>query len=142
MLRDIAFTEQWNSGDYTRLVYSLINTLRSGGTVLGAFRDGPLVGFAAVENNLFGAHGDTLELSYFHVTHELRGGGIGRKLFELSCESARRQGARKLYISAHSSEETQAFYRAMGCVEAAEPDEAFSEREPCDVQMEYGLSES
>ena len=139
-VRDIVFTEQWNDGDYKRLLYALKNTLRSGGAVIGAFKDGVLAGFAAVENTLFGSNGDYLELSYFHVSYELRGCGIGRSLFELSCRSARHRGAGKLYISAHSSVETQAFYRAMGCVEASEPDETFSNREPCDVQMEYALS--
>ena len=139
VIKNAAFTEQWNAGDYKRLLFSLTNTLRKGGTVLGAFRDGALVGFASVENTLFGARGDYLELSYFHVTYELRGRGIGRRLFALACQSARQKGAAKLYISAHSSVETQAFYRALGCVEAAEPDESFSQREPCDVQMEVAL---
>lgn len=138
-IRDIAYTEQWNPGDYKRLVYSLIQTLRSGGTVLGAFKDATLVGFAAVENTLFGKHSNYLELSYFHVTYGLRRGGIGRQLFELSCQRARRCGAVKLYISAHSSVETQAFYRAMGCVEAEESYQQFIDREPCDVQLEYQL---
>ena len=139
VIRDIAFTEQWNSGDYTRLIYCLIQTIRGGGTVIGAFSGGALVGFASVENVLFGTGGDYLELSYFHVTYELRGGGIGRRLFELSCQNARRLGARKLYISAHSSVESQAFYRAMGCVEAEEYAQEHVGREPSDVQLEYVL---
>ena len=33
----------------------------------------------------------------------------------MACEEARRLGADKLYISAHSSKESQAAYRALGC---------------------------
>lgn len=137
---DVCYTEQWNSGDFKRLIFSLVQTVRSGGTVLGAFRAGALAGFSAIENTLFGTTNSYLELSYFHVTYELRRCGIGRRLFELSCQSARQKGAGKLYISSNSSVETQAFYSAMGCVEAEEPDKDFMEREPCDIQLEFSLT--
>lgn len=48
-------------------------------------------------------------------------------------------GAKKLYISAHSSEETQAFYKALGCVEAKEYNSKLVAEEPCDCQLEYSL---
>ena len=38
-----------------------------------------------------------------------------------------------------SSEETQAFYHALGCVEAEEYNEALYAAEPCDCQLEYVL---
>ena len=44
-----------------------------------------------------------------------------------------------LYISAHSSMESQAAYRALGCVHAQEINAALAQVEPCDVQMEYLL---
>ena len=49
------------------------------------------------------------------------------------------RGAKKLYISAHSAVETQAFYRAMGCVEAQEYNQKHVEAEPYDCQMECSL---
>ena len=52
---------------------------------------------------------------------------------------ARERGAEKLYISAHSAVETQAFYRAMGCVEAEEYQPAHVEQEPYDCQLECAL---
>ena len=73
------------------------------------------------------------------VAEDRRGRGLGRRLFSLAAEEARRLGAEKLYISAMSAEESQAFYRAMGCVEALEYDPPHVEKEPCDVQMEYTL---
>jgi N-acetylglutamate synthase-like GNAT family acetyltransferase len=69
----------------------------------------------------------------------MRGKSIGKELFRLSKAWAKEHGAQKLYISAHSSVETQAFYRAMGCVEAVEYNEAHVAAEPCDCQMECVL---
>lgn len=48
-------------------------------------------------------------------------------------------GAKKLYKSAHSSQETQAFYQAIGCVEAVEYNESLIAAEPYDCQLEYIL---
>ena len=57
----------------------------------------------------------------------------------MACEEARRLGADKLYISAHSSKESQAAYRALGCTPAEEVNEGLAAAEPFDVQMEYRL---
>ena len=100
----------------------LQNTVCTGGAVFGAFADGVLKGFVSVESAPLGRNGDYRDLSSLHVSQELRGQGIGRRLFALAREFAREQGALKLYISAHSAVETQAFYRAMGCTEAQEYD--------------------
>lgn len=65
--------------------------------------------------------------------------GIGRLLVSAICDAARVLGAEKLYISAHSSKESQAAYRALGCIHAQEIDAAHAAAEPCDVQMEFDL---
>ena len=44
--------------------------------------------------------------------------------------------AQELTISAHSSVESQAFYKAMGCREAEQYSAAHVEREPFDCQLE------
>ena len=54
-------------------------------------------------------------------------------------EWAKKKGAGKLYISAHSSVESQAFYRAMGCMEAEVYNSKHVEEEPCDCQLECRL---
>ena len=54
-------------------------------------------------------------------------------------EWARKKGARKLYISAHSAVESQAFYRQMGCVEAELYNQSHVEKEPFDCQLEARL---
>ena len=52
---------------------------------------------------------------------------------------AREHGGKRLYISAHSAVETQAFYRGLGCIEAQEYSRKHVEKEPFDCQLEYPL---
>ena len=75
-----------------------------------------------------------------HV-EQLRKSGrkAGRVLFELAKAWAKARGAKKLYISAHSSVESQAFYKAVGCQDAAEINPEHAAREPHDRQMECVL---
>ncbi len=134
---DVPFVEEWGEADFAELAEQLQNTLQSGGLLMGAFQDGALKGFASVEGAPMG-HG-YLELSNLHVSCELRGQGAGRRLFAEAAAWAKAHGARKLYLSAHSSVESQAFYAAMGCVDAAHPDAAHVAKEPCDRQLELTL---
>ena len=138
-LRDIAFTERWNRADYEELVRCLTCTVETGGAVFGAFSGERLIGFASVEGRLLGPQAQYAQLSCLHVSNESRGEGLGRRLFSRAVREAVRLGAQKLYISAHSSEESQAFYRAMGCVEAVHYDKELHEKEPCDCQLECAL---
>ena len=62
--------------------------------------------------------------------------GIGKHLFTLACGFAKQCGAKKLYLSAHSSEESQAFYHALGCREAHWYHPSLTAAEPCDCQLE------
>lgn len=139
VLKDVPFIEQWGEKDYADLVTQLRKTLSAGGAVVGAFEADRLIGFASVVNEFFGSNKDYLQLSNIHISYDFRGRGIGRKLFGLACETAKGLGAKKLYISAHSSEETQAFYHSAGCVEAVEYNQKLTEAEPCDCQMEFVL---
>ena len=139
ILKDIAFIEQWNEQEYAYLAQCLRRTLETGGAVVGAFTDGGLVGFASVEGRVFGGEQMYVQLSSLHVSYGRRGEGIGKALFARACSHARKLGAKKLYISSHSAEETQAFYKSVGCVEAAEYDAALTAAEPCDCQLEYLL---
>ena len=100
---------------------------------------GSLKGFASVKADIFGADSKYMDLSNLHVSEEMRRNGIGRRLFQMAGAWAKEKGAEKLYISAHSAVESQAFYRALGCVEAQEYQQAHVEKEPCDCQMEYAL---
>ena len=136
---DIAFIDDWAQKDYMELVQCLRRTAKAGGLVLGAFLDGQLKGFVSVEPEPLGGGGQYLDLSAIHVSEESRGKGIGKGLFLAAKQWAKERGAEKLYISAHSAVESQAFYRAMGCVEALEYQWSHVEKEPCDCQLECKL---
>lgn len=138
-IEDIAFVDDWGEDERAELVASLRRTVLAGGVVFGALLNGKLKGFSSVAPDLFGNNSEYLDLSNIHVSEDMRGQGIGRELFHLSKEWARAHGAQKLYISAHSAVESQAFYWAMGCVEAQEYHPAHVEREPFDCQLERPL---
>ena len=136
VIQDVSFTERWGDEEFQKLCGCLQGTLAGGGRVWGAFVDGKLKGFASVEGQLIGSQGQYADLTSIHVSADARGKGLGRKLFQLAEEFARQLGAKALYISGHSSVESQAFYKAMGCVEAEEPQAKHVEKEPCDCQLE------
>ena len=123
VVRSAPFIDDWSEEEYEILVDCLRNTIRTGGFVCGAFFNDELKGFVSVENGLFGKKDQYYDLSSIHV----------------SAEWARKQGAKKLYISAHSAIESQAFYHSMGCVDAVECTQKHIEAEPYDRQLEYIL---
>lgn len=141
VLKDICFQEHWSGEDYLYLIECLKGTIAKKGKVYGAFENKKLVGFASVEREPFGSGKQYVQLTSLHVTFEKRGTGIGKQLYEAALSAAAGFGAKKLYISAHSAQETQAFYKAMGCVEAKEYDQKAVELEPCDCQLECEIKQ-
>lgn len=139
VIRDAPFIDDWTEADYQILLSCLRRTVATGGLVYGAFWNGELKGFASVEASLFGGEQKYLDLSSIHVSEDMRGTGIGRALFCKAKEWAKENGAGKLYISAHSAVESQAFYKKMGCVEAQVYNREHVEAEPYDCQLECEL---
>ena len=139
VIKRVPFIDDWSEADYQTLAACLKNTVSIGGFVYAAFYDGKLKGFVSVEPELFGEEQKYLDLSSIHVSEDMRGQGIGKSLFGLAKEWAKNKGAKKLYISAHSAVESQAFYKAMGCVEAQVYNQKHVEAEPCDCQLECVL---
>ena len=137
VVRDIAFTERWSDGDYRELCALLRLTLATGGAVWGAFVSGKLKGFVSVEGERIGARKQYADLSSIHVSADARGLGLGRALFQKAEEEGRRRGAEALYISAHSSVESQAFYNSE--IARREYQAFHVEKEPCDCQLERPL---
>jgi ribosomal protein S18 acetylase RimI-like enzyme len=133
------FIEQWNTEKKALVILDLQNCIRSGGIVVAAIVKGKLIGFACVEGALFGTNNEYRELSYIHVTYECRGIGIGKQMFEICCKQATHLGTKKLYIAAHPSEETQNFYRSLGCTYAVVINQKIYNKEPLDIQLEYIL---
>ncbi|MGN0504927.1 MAG: GNAT family N-acetyltransferase [Lachnospiraceae bacterium] len=138
-IKEVPFIDDWSEENYETLVSCLKNTILTGGFVYGAFLDDMLKGFVSVESALFGGELKYLDLSSIHVSEEMRGQGIGKHLFLAAKEWAKKNGAKRLYISAHSSVESQAFYKTMGCVEAEQYCRKHVEEEPCDCQLECRL---
>ena len=139
VIKDDPFIDDWTEKDYEVLVSCLKNTAQTGGFVHAAFCDGKLKGFVSVEPSLFGGAEGYLDLSSIHVSKDLRGKGVGARLFAAAKAWAAKRGAKKLYISAHSAVESQAFYKKMGCVEAQVYHKEHVERELFDCQLEYVL---
>ncbi len=133
---DNAFVEDWGTAEFEYLSECLKNTVNTGGVVYAAFEGERLLGFSSVESEFFGSEKQYLELSSIHVSEEMRGKGTGKQLFYRAREWAKAHGAKKLYISAHSSVESQAFYKAVGCREAEEYSAPHVEKEPFDCQLE------
>lgn len=136
VIKEAPFIDDWSEADYYTLISCLKNTIATGGFVYAAFYDCALKGFVSVEPELFGDEHEYLDLSSIHVSEDMRGRGIGTALFLAAKAWAKAHGAEKLYISAHSAVESQAFYHKMGCVEAAVYNQAHVEAEPYDCQLE------
>ena len=137
VIKSDPFIDDWSEEDYAFLVTCLKNTLSSGGFVYGAFEQNVLKGFVSVEPKLMA--GGYLDLSSSHVSEDMRGQGIGKALFRAAADWAKAHGAKRLYISSHSAAESQAFYKAMGCVDAEICNKEHSEAEPFDRQLEYKI---
>lgn len=139
VIKEAPFIDDWTQEDYQYLTACLKNTIMTGGFVYAAFYDGMLKGFASVESGFFGGEQKYLDLSSIHVSEDMRGQGVGTVLFLAAKEWAGKNGADKLYISAHSAVESQAFYKKMGCVPAQIYHKKHIEEEPYDCQLECEL---
>ena len=139
VIKDAPFTDDWSEEEYHFLVSCLKNTVTTGGLVCAAFYEGNLKGFVSVEPALFGGEHKYVDLSSIHVSEDMRHQGIGAGLFHAAKEWAKEHGAKKLYISSHSAVESQAFYKNMGCVEAALYHQKHVSDEPYDCQLECKL---
>ena len=97
-----------------------------------AIENDEVVGFIGLKKDLVESY---MILDLMQVSAACRGQGIGRKLFDIGKEEASKAGAKALYISACSSEETIAFYKAMGAKLTDCPIKEIAEDEPYDLQM-------
>lgn len=139
VIRNDPFVDDWTEADYRALIAHLRTLISGGGVVYGVFCQGSLKGFASVAPALFGREKNYMDLTNIHVSRDMRNQGIGTALFMHAKKWARQNGAGRLYISAHSAVESQAFYKKMGCVEAEEYCQKHVEEEPYDCQLECRL---
>ena len=134
------YEENWSRVQCRKMAEEVVHHINLDQTGFGAFDGERIIGFATVSHRIFGAAARYVQLVCFQISEEYRRQGVGRKLFSMACEEARQLGVDKLYISAHSSKESQAAYRALGCTPAEEVNEELAAAEPFDVQLEYRLS--
>ena len=129
----------WPNG-YKHHYSNLKKTIINDGVAFGAFeRDGKLLGFATINPYFFGKKFNYVLLDQLFISLEHRNKGIGKKLFMLCVDVARKWTADKIYICAGSAEETIAFYFALGCKESLEINEELYESDPRDYQLEFSL---
>jgi len=132
------YTEEWDEAKLRKQAMEILSEVGKGRLAFAVLDGRQIVGYALL-GDMLGSRRQYMELVSFHVTEPYRGIGAGRMLFDTACEAAYAAGAEKLYISAHSSRESQAAYHALGCVAAQEADPDHVAAEPYDIQMEYDL---
>lgn len=136
----VEYVEEWSIVDKRKLAVRMLEGIAFGKFLVGAMSGGKIVGFAFVDNNIFGNKEKYIDLIEFYVSAAYRRRGIGERLFRIACNFARQAGAAKLYVSAHSAEESIAAYVKYGCELAQELNADLAEKEPCDVPLEFDLS--
>lgn len=137
VIEEDPFIDDWSLDDLNTLVKELNETLNSCGFVFGAFINNKLKGFTSCNKELIGKNKSYCDLTNIYVSEDVRNKGIGTTLFNEAIKFAKNNGAKKLYISAHSSFESQSFYRKLGCVEAKEYNKLHVQKEPFDCQLEF-----
>lgn len=140
-LKPFPFVDDWDDTEKNEIItQDLPRCINSGGVVWGAFNEfGHLIAFASLIGTPWGSREQYLQLMQLHTSQEYRGQGIGKMLFTAVAHKAREMGATKLYISTHSSEESQHFYINLGCIDAVEINTEITTHEPYDRQMEFVL---
>ncbi len=131
--------EGWPAGEPERDGPLLLDCFDHGGAFYGAFDGEMLIGAAVLESRFIGPGKDQLQLKFLHVSRRHRHTGLGRTLFEKAVEKAGELGARRLYISSTSSENTVRFYLRRGCRVTDDVDAALFEHEPKDIHLELDI---
>jgi N-acetylglutamate synthase-like GNAT family acetyltransferase len=143
MKKDFKSIIDWDSKKKEDVIKTtLTNSIKDGGIVFGVFDEkNHLIAFENILLDRFGSRKQYIELKQIAVSYEYRNKGIGKELFKLCIKKAKEFGVEKIYISTSLPEETQIFYKRMGCKDAEEINKDIMERETYDRQMEYVINE-
>jgi ribosomal protein S18 acetylase RimI-like enzyme len=138
---DNIYDDDWDENEKVKIInIKLRDSIVNGGFVIGVYLNNKLIAFANLLAGLLGENNEYIKLTMLHVSYEYRNMGIGKKLFGICVDKAKTTGTKKLYISAHFSEETQSFYKKMGCVDTIYVFNDISEYHPGDDrQLEFIL---
>ena len=125
----------WPDGEAEHYTPVLLESAERGAPFWGVFEDDKLVAAASVDPQWRGQDNTLLQLSFLHISHQQRGQGLARILFDYCVEYAKQKGASGLYISSTPSENSVNFYQHMGCRLIDVPDTELYEREPEDIHL-------
>lgn len=140
VLLDEGFTHPgWDQAYYDVRLPRLYHSYDHEGSGWSILIDDRLVGISVIDGRWSGPARDTLDLTFFHVSRELRGQGAGRKLWDLSVDFVRSRGAKHLYVSSSNSRNSVDFYLGRGMYLAVAPDPALFEVGPTDIHLEMDL---
>lgn len=109
--------------------------IENGGYSFGCFDNGALVGYGTLDTKIFGEKSKYVLLDQLFVSKDYRNRNIGKQIVSMCAEQAKSLGANRLYLCAGSSEDTIAFYKKIGCVNAAEINRELFEEDPNDIQL-------
>lgn len=130
---------RWTQEYYDVRLPRLYASVDADGFGWSVFQDDRLVAISVVDGRWMGAGLDMLDLTFIHVTRELRGSGIGGQLYQRTVDLVRERGARRMYVSASNSRKSVDFYLRRGMQLAAPPDPALHEIGPTDIHLELAL---
>lgn len=126
----------WPEGEADQDAVALLACLKRGGWLWGVFEGLTLVAAVVVDSRPLRTQNLLMrQLKFLHVSHSMRGVGLGGRLFTLACEHGRHVGADALYVSATESRNTVDFYRRHGCLLLAQPDPELFAQEPHDIHL-------
>ncbi|WP_100158866.1 GNAT family N-acetyltransferase [Proteus columbae] len=131
----------WPEGEAEHYTPVLLESFDRGAPFWGVFKLGQLVAAASVDPQKRGQNGTLLQLSFLHVSHQQRGQGLARILFDYCVKYAKEKGAGGLYISSTPSENSVNFYQHLGCRLIDIPDPELYEREPEDIHLVFHFIE-
>ena len=110
--------------------------LERGGILVGAFDGERLVGVALYDRS---APDEPARLAELYVTRLHRREGVGQALTREVVRLARRDGARRLYVSATQTRATVDFYCRLGFEALASPNASLLALEPDDIHLALRL---
>ncbi|ONI44776.1 hypothetical protein AN640_05230, partial [Candidatus Epulonipiscium fishelsonii] len=113
---DEPFVETWNATQLREKAQNILNAIALGCIGFIAKYNKQVIGFAYLGHKILGSEKQYIDLIMFHVSNEFRNKGIGKRMFNLICDEARKLPVKKIYISSNSAKETQEAYRALGCI--------------------------
>lgn len=115
VLKDCEMSREWDKEKREWIPTYLLEQINRGGAAIGAYIKDKLVGFCSVDGVL---HNGYANMTMLFIDDDYKRLGIGKKLFLSISEKAKTIGAEKLFISAIPSQDTIAFYMAVGCKDA------------------------